>query len=59
MALQAAIEHYHALLTDDLAGETQHQLDDQLQRRTLLAEFLSVFRVIPDIRILEFASDFL
>ncbi|MDX1420302.1 MAG: hypothetical protein R3181_10075 [Rubricoccaceae bacterium] len=35
MALQAAIEHYHALLTDDLAGETQAQLDAQLQRRGL------------------------
>lgn len=35
MALQAAIEHYHELLTDDLAGETQDQLDDQLRRRGL------------------------
>jgi glutathionylspermidine synthase len=35
MALQAAIEHYHALLTDELAAETQAQLDDQLQRRGL------------------------
>ena len=35
MALQAAIEHYHALLTDDLGGETQAQLDDQLRRRGL------------------------
>ena len=35
MALQAAIEDYHALLTDDLAGETQAQLDDQLRRRGL------------------------
>ncbi len=35
MALQAAIAHYHELLTDDLAGETQAQLDDQLRRRGL------------------------
>jgi hypothetical protein len=35
MPLQAAIDHYHALLTDDLAGETQAQLDDQLRRRGL------------------------
>jgi hypothetical protein len=35
MALQAAIDDYHALLTDDLAGETQRQLDDQLRRRGL------------------------
>ena len=35
MALQAAIDDYHALLTDDLAGETQAQLDDQLRRRGL------------------------
>jgi len=35
MALQAAIDHYHALLTDDLAGESQAQLDAQLARRGL------------------------
>jgi hypothetical protein len=35
MALQEAIDHYHALLTDELAGETQAQLDDQLRRRGL------------------------
>ena len=35
MALQAAIDDYHALLTDDLAGETAHQLEDQLRRRGL------------------------
>jgi len=35
MALHAAIEHYHELLTDDLAGETQAQLNDQLERRGL------------------------
>ena len=35
MALQAAIDDYHALLTDDLAGETARQLEDQLRRRGL------------------------
>lgn len=35
MALRAAIEHYHALLDDELAGESQRQLDDQLRRRGL------------------------
>jgi len=29
------IERYHALLTDELAGETQRQLDEQLRRRGL------------------------
>jgi diacylglycerol kinase family enzyme len=31
MALQAAIDDYHALLTDELAGETHAQLIDQLR----------------------------
>lgn len=35
MALQEAIDHYHELLTDELAQETQAQLDDQLTRRGL------------------------
>ena len=35
MALNEAIDHYHGLLTDELAGETQAQLDDQLRRRGL------------------------
>jgi glutathionylspermidine synthase len=35
MALQAAIDHYHALLTDDLAADSQAQLDAQLARRGL------------------------
>jgi hypothetical protein len=30
-----AIDHYHELLTDELAGESQAQLDDQLRRRGL------------------------
>ena len=29
------VERYHALLTDELAGETQRQLDEQLRRRGL------------------------
>lgn len=29
------IERYHSLLTDELAGETQHQLDEQLRQRGL------------------------
>ena len=33
MVLQEAIETYHELLTDELAGESQAQIDDQLQRR--------------------------
>lgn len=33
--LRDAIDAYHALLSDDLAGETQRQLDDQLRRRGL------------------------
>ena len=33
--LRDGIEHYHSLLTDDLGGETQRQLDEQLQRRGL------------------------
>jgi glutathionylspermidine synthase len=33
--LREAIEHYHALLTDDIAGETQVQLDEQLRGRGL------------------------
>ena len=33
--LRDGIERYHALLTDDLAGETQRQLDDQLRVRGL------------------------
>ena len=35
MALQQAIDDYHALLTDELAQESQAQLDDQLRRRGL------------------------
>jgi hypothetical protein len=35
MALQQAIDDYHALLSDDVAQETQEQLDDQLRRRGL------------------------
>ena len=35
MALHPAIEHYHELLTDELAAETQGQLDEQLERRGL------------------------
>ena len=33
--LRDGIERYHALLTDDLAGETQRQLDEQLRARGL------------------------
>jgi glutathionylspermidine synthase len=33
--LREGIERYHALLTDDLAGETQRQLDEQLRLRGL------------------------
>ena len=33
--LQDGINQYHALLTDDLAGETQRQLDEQLKLRGL------------------------
>src|SRR5260221_614578 len=33
--LQDGIDQYHALLTDELAGETQAQLDDQLRQRGL------------------------
>jgi uncharacterized circularly permuted ATP-grasp superfamily protein len=35
MALQKAIEDYHALLSDEVAQESQAQLDDQLKRRGL------------------------
>ncbi len=35
MALQEAIEEYHHLLTDAVAGESQAQLDGQLRRRGL------------------------
>jgi hypothetical protein len=35
MALHRAIDDYHALLTDEVAGESQAQLDDQLRRRGL------------------------
>lgn len=35
MALQQAIDHYHDLLTDSLAAESQGQLDAQLARRGL------------------------
>src|SRR5688500_11598571 len=30
-----AVDEYHALLTDDIAGDAQRQLDDQLRRRGL------------------------
>lgn len=33
--LRDGIERYHALLTDDIGGETQHQLDEQLRLRGL------------------------
>ena len=33
--LRDGIDQYHALLTDDIAGETQRQLDDQLKLRGL------------------------
>src|SRR3954469_14261960 len=33
--LRDGVDQYHALLTDDLAGETQRQLDEQLQQRGL------------------------
>ncbi len=35
MPLREAIESYHDLLTDEVAIESQHQLDDQLRRRGL------------------------
>jgi len=35
MALQQAIEHYHALLTDEVAEESQAQLSAQLEARGL------------------------
>src|SRR5713226_2664273 len=35
MTLREAIQSYHDLLTDELAKESQAQLDDQLQRRGL------------------------
>ncbi|MEO5511078.1 MAG: hypothetical protein ABIV28_06470 [Longimicrobiales bacterium] len=35
MALHDAIEHYHSLLDDDIAAESQHQLEDQLRRKGL------------------------
>jgi hypothetical protein len=35
MSLAAAIDHWHALLTPELAAETQAQLDDQMRRRGL------------------------
>src|SRR5437762_13540384 len=35
MSLREAIETYHELLTDELAGESQAQLDDQQFRRRL------------------------
>jgi len=35
MALQEAIHRYHDLLTDELAADTQAQLDDQQRRRGL------------------------
>ena len=35
MLLQEAIETYHELLTDQLAQDSQAQLDDQLRRRGL------------------------
>jgi uncharacterized circularly permuted ATP-grasp superfamily protein len=35
MALQKAIEDYHALLSDEVGLESQEQLDDQLRRRGL------------------------
>jgi hypothetical protein len=35
MSLQRAIEHYHSLLDDDIAGESQRQLEDQLRQRGL------------------------
>ena len=33
--LRDGIEHYHSLLTDDMGGETQRQLDEQLKHRGL------------------------
>ena len=33
--LREGVDEYHELLTDDLAGETQHRLDDQLRARGL------------------------
>ena len=33
--LGVGIEHYHSLLNDDIGGETQRQLDDQLRLRGL------------------------
>jgi glutathionylspermidine synthase len=35
MSLQEPISAYHDFLSDDIAGESQHQLDDQLRRRGL------------------------
>ena len=35
MSLHSAIEHYHSLLTDEIAAESQQQLVDQLRRRGL------------------------
>jgi hypothetical protein len=35
MSLQSAIDHYHSLLDDDIGGESQRQLEDQLRMRGL------------------------
>lgn len=35
MALKEAIRTYHDLLTEEMAAETQGQLDDQMQQRGL------------------------
>ena len=35
MSLHDAIEHYHSLLDDDIAAESQYQLEDQLRRKGL------------------------
>src|SRR4051794_17104329 len=35
MSLQSAIDHYHSLLDEDIAGEAQRQLEDQLRMRGL------------------------
>ncbi|KIQ06578.1 prepilin-type processing-associated H-X9-DG protein [Pseudomonas sp. BIGb0408] len=40
------------------AGQVVDGLDDQRQRGTLTAEVLGVFRLVPDVRVFEFAVYF-
>jgi hypothetical protein len=40
-------------------GQSTNAIDDLVELRALLAELLRAFRLVPDVRVFQFATDFL